>query len=147
MPVKPSYSRQDFKKMMTITTRWSDNDVYHHVNNVVYFSYFDTAVNQNLVEHGLLDLQNSSVVGLVVNNQCQFFASITFPDLVHVGLSVEKIGNSSVTYRIGIFKNDEPELAALGTYTHVYVDRLSQRPVPIPQAIRALFETMLIDQS
>jgi acyl-CoA thioester hydrolase len=146
MPVKPSYSRQDFKKMMTITTRWSDNDVYHHVNNVVYFSYFDTAVNQNLVEHGLLDLQNSSVVGLVVNNQCQFFASIAFPDLVHVGLSVEKIGNSSVTYRIGIFKNDEPELAALGTYTHVYVDRLSQRPVPIPQAIRALFEAMLIDQ-
>jgi len=127
-----------------ITTRWSDNDIYQHVNNVVYFSYFDTAVNQNLVEHGLLSIGNSDVVGLVVSNQCQFFASISFPDTVYVGVSVEKIGNSSVTYRLGIFKNDENSLSALGTYTHVYVDRNTQRPVAIPTDTRLMFESLLI---
>jgi acyl-CoA thioester hydrolase len=110
----------------------------------VYFSYFDTAVNQNLVETGVLTIENSEVVGLVVNNQCQFFASISFPDTVHVGLSVEKIGNSSVTYRLGIFKNDENQLSALGSYTHVYVNRKTQRPVPIPEKTRAVFESLLI---
>lgn len=143
MPSIPSLQRQDFPKIITMTTRWSDNDIYLHVNNVVYFSYFDTAVNQNLVESGALTIENSEVVGLVVNNQCQFFASIAFPDTVHVGLSVEKIGNSSVTYRLGIFKNDENQLSALGSYTHVYVNRKTQRPVPIPEKTRALFESLL----
>lgn len=102
MPSIPNLQREDFPKIISITTRWSDNDIYLHVNNVVYFSYFDTAVNQNLLESGVLTIENSEVVGLVVNNQCQFFASIAFPDTVHVGLSVEKIGNSSVTYRLEI---------------------------------------------
>ena len=144
MPSIPNLQREDFPKIITMTTRWSDNDIYLHVNNVVYFSYFDTAVNQNLVETGVLTIENSEVVGLVVNNQCQFFASISFPDTVHVGLSVEKIGNSSVTYRLGIFKNDENQLSALGSYTHVYVNRNTQRPVPIPEKTRAVFESLLI---
>jgi acyl-CoA thioester hydrolase len=130
-----------------MTTRWSDNDIYLHVNNVVYFSYFDTAVNQNLLESGVLTIENSEVVGLVVNNQCQFFASIAFPDTVHVGLSVEKIGNSSVTYRLGIFKNSENQLSALGSYTHVYVNRKTQRPVPIPEQTRAVFESLLVPKN
>jgi acyl-CoA thioester hydrolase len=145
MPSIPNLQRQDFPKIFSMTTRWSDNDIYLHVNNVVYFSYFDTAVNQNLLESGALTIENSEVVGLVVNNQCQFFASIAFPDTVHVGLSVEKIGNSSVTYRLGIFKNDENQLSALGSYTHVYVNRKTQRPVPIPEQTRALFESLLIE--
>jgi acyl-CoA thioester hydrolase len=145
MPVIPNLTRNDFFKFVDITTRWSDNDVYHHVNNVVYFSYFDTAVNQNLIEHGLLDFENGEVVGLVVNNQCQFFASIAFPDTVTVGFSVEKIGNSSVTYRLGIFKNDENTLSALGIYTHVYVDRKTQKPISIPPKIRLMFESILIE--
>jgi len=145
MPSIPNLQRQDFPKIFSMTTRWSDNDIYLHVNNVVYFSYFDTAVNQNLLESGALTIENSEVVGLVVNNQCQFFASIAFPDTVHVGLSVEKIGNSSVTYRLGIFKNEENQLSALGSYTHVYVNRKTQRPVPIPEQTRALFESLLIE--
>jgi len=144
MPTIPEFKREDFPKIVTITSRWSDNDIYLHVNNVIYFSYFDTAVNQNLLENGVLEIKNSDVIGLVVNNQCQFFASIAFPDMVYVGVGVEKIGNSSVTYRLGIFKNQENVLSALGSYTHVYVNRKSHRPVPIPEKTRALFETMLV---
>jgi acyl-CoA thioester hydrolase len=147
MPSIPNLQREDFPKIISITTRWSDNDIYLHVNNVVYFSYFDTAVNQNLLESGVLTIENSEVVGLVVNNQCQFFASIAFPDTVHVGLSVEKIGNSSVTYRLGIFKNSENQLSALGSYTHVYVNRKTQRPVPIPEQTRAVFESLLVPKN
>jgi acyl-CoA thioester hydrolase len=144
MPAIPKLDRSDFSKFVSISTRWSDNDIYLHVNNVVYFSFFDTAVNQNLVNHDLLQIENSPIVGLVVNNQCQFFASIAFPDIVHVGISVEKIGNSSVTYRLGIFKNEESQLSALGIYTHVYVNRTNHQPTPIPDEMRALFTTMLI---
>ena len=144
MPSIPEYKREDFPKLVTISTRWSDNDIYLHVNNVIYFSYFDTAVNQNLLENGVLEIDNSDVVGLVVNNQCQFFASIAFPDVVYVGIAVEKIGNSSVTYRLGIFKNQENTLSALGSYTHVYVNRQTHRPVSIPGPTRSLFEKMLV---
>jgi acyl-CoA thioester hydrolase len=132
----PQLTRDDFPKIVKISTRWSDNDVYQHVNNVVYFSFFDTAVNLNLVEQGFIDFQESKVVGLVVDNHCQFFSSITFPDDVFVGIAVEKLGNSSVTYCLGIFKNDEPNLCALGRFTHVYVDRTNQRPTTIPAEIR-----------
>ncbi len=137
-------SRNDFRKFIQITTRWEDNDSYRHVNNVVYFSYFDTAVNQNLIERGVLDVENSKVVGLVVDNQCQYFDSISFPDKVHVGLSVLKIGNSSVQYLIGIFKNNQDEICALGKFTHVYVDRLTNRPVPIPLSIKEVLEDLRI---
>ena len=146
MPAIPDLTRDHFPKLILISSRWSDNDIYQHVNNVVYFSYFDTAVNQNLVELGILSIGNSDVVGFVVSNQCQFFASISFPDTVYVGLSVEKIGHSSVTYRLGIFKNNENSLSALGTYTHVYVDRNTQRPVAIPLKTREMFESLLIER-
>ena len=134
--------RDSFPKLINISTRWSDNDAYRHVNNVVYFSYFDTAVNHNLIESGLLDVENSPIVGLVVDNQCQYFQSISFPDTVQVGLSVTKIGNSSVQYTIGIFKNNSPELCALGRFTHVYVDRKSNKPQPIPDALRKMFKSL-----
>lgn len=142
----PDLKPNHFSKMVSISTRWSDNDIYQHVNNVVYFSFFDTAVNQNLLEQGVLSIEHSDIVGLVVNNQCQFFAPISFPDQVHVGINVEKIGNSSVTYCLGIFKNDEESLSALGSYTHVYVDRKTQRPVSIPEKTRALFESMMLNK-
>lgn len=131
-----------FPKVVSISTRWSDNDVYRHVNNVIYFSFFDTAVNQNLIEHGLLDVENSPVIGLVVDNQCQYFASLAFPDEVKVGIKVIKLGNSSVQYLLGIYKNAEPSICALGKFTHVYVDRESNKPVPIPKLIRAMLENI-----
>jgi len=140
----PSLQRQDFAKFVTISTRWSDNDMYQHVNNVIYFSFFDTAVNQNLVENGHLEFSTSTIVGLVVRNECQFFASIAFPDIIQVGISVEKIGNSSVTYRLGIFKNRNESLCALGSYTHVYVNRETQKSISIPDPMRAFFQSMLI---
>lgn len=135
-------NKDSFSKFIEISTRWSDNDVYRHVNNVIYFSFFDTAVNQNLIEHGLLDVENSPFVGLVVDNQCQYFASITFPDQIKVGLKVIKLGNSSVQYLLGIFKNQDPNICALGKFTHVYVDRSTNRPVPIPGEIRLMLEKL-----
>lgn len=134
--------RSDFSKFIQISTRWMDNDVYRHINNVVYFSFFDTAVNQNLIESGVLDLEKSEVVGLVVENVCQYFSSISFPDLVHVGLSVIKVGNSSVQYQLGIFKNSDPSICALGTFTHVYVNRITNKPVTIPDDLRRVFESL-----
>jgi acyl-CoA thioester hydrolase len=144
MAATPDLHRKDFHRFIQISTRWSDNDIYQHVNNVVYFSYFDTAVNQNLVENGHLDIEKSDLVGLVVNNQCQFFASISFPDIVHVGISVERIGNSSVVYRLGIFKNSEDTLSALGSFTHVYVRRDSHVPSRIPDTLREFLNQMLV---
>lgn len=131
----PQLTRDDFPKIVKISTRWSDNDIYQHVNNVVYFSFFDTAVNLNLVEQGFIDFEESKIVGLVVDNHCQFFSSIAFPDEVFVGIAVEKIGNSSVVYRLGIFKNNDPALCALGRFTHVYVNRNDQKPTQIPAEI------------
>ena len=119
-------------------TRWADNDAYAHVNNVVYYAFFDSAVNRHLVERGVLDITGSAVIGLVVKTRCTFFASIAFPDMVHVGLKVVHLGTSSVRYEIGLFRNDDPRAAAVGQFVHVYVDRASQRPVPIPEPVRAV---------
>src|SRR3990170_5446915 len=106
MDVAEPVMRDEYPHLQTITTRWSDNDVYGHVNNVVYYSYFDTVVNQYLIEQRALNIEASKVIGLVVETQCQYFASITFPDVVHAGLRVAKLGNSSVRYEIGLFRND-----------------------------------------
>ena len=140
---KRRLSRNDFVVFVPISTRWSDNDVYRHVNNVVYYSYFDTAVNQHLVEGGLLDIETSPVVGLVVETRCQYFSSVTFPDRIQIGLRVVKIGNSSVQYELGVFANDQTEVSALGFFVHVYVDRQTNRPVSIPEDIRALLTGLL----
>jgi len=136
------HDRADYRHFLAITTRWMDNDVYRHINNVVYYSYFDTVVNQYLVERGVLDFEASPVIGLVVETQCHYFSPIAFPDTVHAGLRVAKLGTSSVRYEIGIFRNAEMQAAAQGHFVHVYVDRASNRPTPLPAALRAVLEPL-----
>ncbi len=134
--------RADYRHFLAIPTRWMDNDVYRHVNNVVYYSYFDTVVNQYLVERGVLDIEASRVIGLVVETQCHYFSPIAFPDTVHAGLRVAKLGTSSVRYEIGIFRNADMRAAAQGHFVHVYVDRASNRPTSLPAALRAVLEPL-----
>jgi acyl-CoA thioester hydrolase len=128
--------RAAYRHFQRIPTRWMDNDVYGHVNNVQYYSYFDTVVNQYLIEQGVLDIERSAVVGLVVETGCQYFTPIAFPDVVDAGLRVARLGNSSVRYEVGIFRNQEAATAAQGYFVHVYVDRASRRPVPLPAELR-----------
>lgn len=134
--------RSDFKHFTEISTRWSDNDAYSHVNNVVYYSFFDTAVNQQLIELGVLDVQASDVIGLVVETQCRYISSIAFPDKVYVGMRTEKVGNSSVKYELGVFRNDEQNASAVGHFVHVYVDRATNRPVTIPDHVRKVLDSL-----
>ena len=130
-------NRHAYRHFQSIPTRWMDNDVYGHVNNVVYYSYFDTVVNQYLIEQHVLNIEASKVIGLVVETQCQYFASITFPDVVHAGLRVAKLGNSSVRYEIGLFRNEERTASAQGYFIHVYVDRATRRAISLPADMRA----------
>nr|WP_047580505.1 thioesterase family protein [Methylobacterium sp. ZNC0032] len=134
---QPRLTRADFRVFRAIPTRWHDNDVFGHVNNVVYYGWFDTAVNAWLIENGFLDPARSEIVGLVVETGCTYFESVAFPETVEVGIAVERLGNSSVTYRIGIFRQSGAQTAAQGRFTHVYVERASQKPVPIPAPLRA----------
>ena len=129
--------RHAYPYLQTITSRWSDNDVYGHVNNVVYFSYFDTVVNQYLIDQGVLDIHQGHVIGLVVENSCRYFQSLQFPDRIAAGLLVQRLGRSSVIYQIGLFPNDQSAPAAQGRFVHVYVDRESRRPVPLPEGLRS----------
>ena len=129
-------SRARYRHLYTMETRWSDNDAYGHVNNTVYYQFFDTAVNRRLVEAGALDIGNSDVIGLVVETQCTYFSPVSFPDLVTVGLKVLHLGNSSVRYEIAVFRNEQDEASAVGEFVHVYVDRKTNRPVPIPANVR-----------
>jgi len=121
---------------MTLATRWADNDAYGHVNNTVYYQWFDTVVNQWLVGQGLLDIANGDPIGLVVETSCSYFAPLNFPGDVDIGLAVERLGSSSVTYRIGVFGTESSEPSAQGRFTHVYVGRNSRRPVTLPAAWR-----------
>ena len=121
-----------------------DNDAYRHVNNVVYYSWFDTVVNGYLVSREALDIETSPVIGLVVETHCEYFSPIAFPDVAHAGLRVARIGNSSVRYEIGIFRNEEPRAAAQGYFVHVYVDRATTRPAPLPPRLRAALEPLQI---
>ena len=130
--------RAFFRAFVPVTTRWHDNDVYGHVNNVIYYAFFDTAVNQLLVEAGVLSPAASNVVGLVVETRCTYFASIAFPDAIEVGVRVENLGRSSVRYALGIFKSGDEITSALGEFTHVYVDRATQAATPIPDNVRAV---------
>jgi acyl-CoA thioester hydrolase len=136
--------RAAFARFVPIATRWSDNDAYGHLNNVVYYSLFDTAVNAILIEAGLLDPTTSPIVGLVVETSCRYFSSLTYPDLAEVGVAVEYLGRSSVRYRLGVFKAGAPDAAAAGRFTHVYVDRQTNRPFPIPAGHRELMETLVV---
>lgn len=135
--------RENYSHFTTISTRWRDNDIYGHVNNVVYYSYFDSAVNEYLIHIGGLDIQNSPIIGVVVESKCQYKKSLTYPEKVEVGLRSDKIGNRSVTYGIGIFKEGEEEAAAFGYFTHVFVERVSNTPVPIPEKIREALEKLV----
>ena len=130
-------TRASFAHFQMITTRWMDNDVFHHINNVTYYSFFDTAVCQYLIEAGFLDISKSEVIGLVVETTCRYFQSIAFPSKVYAGLRVAHQGNSSVRYEIGLFKDDDDVASAQGQFVHVYVDRATTRPVPLPETLKA----------
>jgi acyl-CoA thioester hydrolase len=121
-----------------------DNDVYGHVNNVTYYSYFDTMVNGYLIEQGALDIARSDTIGLVVETQCQYFAPLAFPDLVTAGLRVAHLGRTSVRYEIGIFRNDDAQAAAQGHFVHVYVGRASGRPVPLPETLQRALKGLMV---
>ena len=135
-------SRADYRIFRPIATRWMDNDVYGHVNNVVYYSYFDSAVNGYLIEQGVLDIAESAVVGLVVETCCAYFESVAFPDALEAGVAVTKLGRSSVRYAIGIFKAGAELAAAQGHFVHVYVDRATQRPVEMPAQTRRVLDAL-----
>jgi Predicted thioesterase len=134
--------REDFRVLRAITTRWMDNDHYGHVNNVVYYSYFDTAVNGYLIEASGCDVRELPAIGIVAETSCRFLSELSFPETVFAGLALEKLGNSSVVYRIGLFRQDTSEPAALGRFVHVYVDSTTRRPVPIPPQVRAALQAL-----
>jgi acyl-CoA thioester hydrolase len=134
--------RGDFRILRTITTRWMDNDQYGHVNNVVYYSYFDTAVNGYLIEASGCDVRLLPQIGIVAETSCRFMSELSFPDTVYAGLALERLGNSSVVYRIGLFRNQDVEPAAIGRFVHVYVDTATRRPVPIPTQVRAALQAL-----
>jgi acyl-CoA thioester hydrolase len=134
--------RAEFSRFVPLTTRWLDNDVYGHLNNVVYYAFFDTAVNQILIHEKVLDPDKSAVIGVVAETHCSYFRSLKFPDRIAVGVRTLAVGSSSARYRIGIFSDPNPLAAAQGEFTHVYVDRASQRPVPIPADVRKVIEAL-----
>lgn len=128
-----------------ITTRWADNDLYGHVNNVTYYAWFDSSVNRYLIEQGGLDIHNGREIAYVVNSSCDYFSPIAYPERVEAGLRVEKLGNSSVVYNIGIFRQGGGEACAVGRFVHVFVDRATDRPVPIPDGIRNALEKLITE--
>ncbi len=134
--------RDRYRAFRPITTRWMDNDQYGHVNNVVYYAWFDTAVNAHLIERGVLDPAGGGVIGLVIETQCQYFAPLAFPQSVEAGIRVAHIGSSSVRYEVGLFAEGAPLTAAKGHFIHVYVDRATRRPVPLPPALKTVLESL-----
>jgi acyl-CoA thioester hydrolase len=140
-------TRADYVAFQTIPTRWMDNDIYGHVNNVQYYSYFDTAVNRWLIEQGVLDIHDGSVIGLVVETSCRYFRPITFPENVHAGIRVARLGTSSVRYEVGLFRDDEAKASAAGHFIHVYVDRTTNRTTPLPELLRTALSTLLLPAS
>lgn len=135
--------RADFPHGLTLPTRWSDNDIYGHVNNVTYYSYFDTAVNSFLIAQGVLDIHAGETVAFVVDSGCAYYQPLAFPDVVHVGLRVARLGGSSVRYELGVFRNDDATCAAYGHFVHVYVQRSSGSSTPIPEATRAVLQGLV----
>ena len=136
--------RSSYPVFRSISTRWSDNDVYGHVNNVVYYSWFDTAVNAHLIDEGVLDIHAGETIGLVIETQCNYFASLAFPQTVEAGIRVARLGTSSVRYEVGLFAQGEPLSAAAGHFVHVYVDRATRRPVPLPDALRQVLQRLAV---
>lgn len=139
--------REYYPHFLDIPTRWMDNDIYGHVNNVVYYSYFDTVVNEYLIHEGGLDIHRGEVIGIAVETRCHFFASLEFPETVHAGLRVAHLGNSSVRYEIGLFGDRQEAIAAAGEFVHVFVQRADRRPVAIPGNIRRALERIAVPPS
>jgi acyl-CoA thioester hydrolase len=144
LPDAATVTRDAFPRFQAIPTRWMDNDVYGHVNNVVYYSYFDTVVNQYLLEAGVLDYERGEVIGLVVESGCRYLAPLAFPQVVTAGLRVGRLGRSSVRYEIGLFADQAPQAVAFGHFVHVYVGRESRRPVDLPPRLRAALERLVL---
>lgn len=134
--------REAYRWFMTVATRWADNDAYGHVNNTVFYQWFDTAVNRWLVDIGLLDIERGDPIGLVVETGCTYFSSLSFPGDVEVGIAVERLGKSSVSYRIGVFGPASPEPSAQGHFTHVYVARRDRRPASLPEHWRKKLKSL-----
>ena len=139
------WNREDLKAWSKIQTRWMDDDIYGHVNNVVYYSYFDTAVNGNLIRATGQDIRSQDAIGIVVESGCTFHRELSFPQVIEAGLLVEKIGNSSVTYRVGLFIEEDSEPAASGHFVHVYVDRENRKPVRVSENIRQALRPIMLE--
>jgi acyl-CoA thioester hydrolase len=137
-------TRARYVHFLAIPTRWMDNDNYGHVNNVTYYSYFDTIVNEYLIRAGGLDIHAGPIIGYVVETQCRYRKPISFPETIEAGLRVGKLGNSSVRCEIGIFRQGEDDVAASGHFVHVWVDRVSNKPMSIPSAIRAALARLIL---
>jgi acyl-CoA thioester hydrolase len=137
-------SRDDYRHFSTLTTRWSDNDAYRHLNNVIYYSLFDTAVNEPLIRAGLLDVERSRSIGVVAETGCRYFESLAFPDVIEAGVRVTSLGRSSVRYEIGLFKEGSDRPAAQGHFIHVYIDRQTGRPVEVPREIRGFLRQLSV---
>jgi acyl-CoA thioester hydrolase len=135
--------RSAYRVFRNIGTRWMDNDAYGHVNNVVYYSWFDTAVNAYLIERGGLDIQHGATIGLVIETQCNYFSPLAFPQSVEAGIRVARLGSSSVRYEVGVFASGAPLTAAKGHFIHVYVDKINRRPVPLPLKLKSVLETLV----
>ena len=142
-PPPPATGRDAYPVVRAIPTRWMDNDHYGHVNNVAYYSFFDTAVNGWLIEACRTDIRELPAIGIVAETSCRFLKELSFPDVVHAGLSLERLGNSSVIYRIGLFRGDDGDEAAVGRFVHVYVDARTRKVVPVPQVVRAALASRL----
>ena len=140
------FGRTAFARFVGMTTRWRDNDVYGHLNNVAYYELFDTAVNQILIEAGLLDPGSSPIIGFVAESNCRFFSSLSYPDRIEIGVKVERLGRASVRYALAAFKEGAPVASAQGRYTHVYVDRASGKPAPIPEGHRRLMRALAVPE-
>lgn len=138
------HARDGYRHFLSIQTRWLDNDAYGHVNNVVYYGWFDTVVNQYLIGAGVLDVERGQTIGLVVDTRCTYFSELAFPQVVVAALRVARIGRASVTYEIGIFAQDAQLASAQGHFVHVYVDRATRRPVDLPPALHAALRAILV---
>lgn len=128
--------RSQYHFLLPIQTRWADNDIYGHVNNVTYYSYFDTAANSLLIQHAAFDIHHSPIIGLVVSSSCNFLEELTYPEIIEVGVAISKIGNSSLTYDLAIFKQGKQQASAQGQFIHVFVDRETKKSTSIPQEMR-----------
>lgn len=146
MPQRPQITRSEYPHFLTLPTRWMDNDIYGHINNALYYAFFDTAINQYLIAEGGLDITAGTVIAFAVESQCQYLRPLAFPEVIEVGLRVGKLGNSSVRYELAIFKQGETFASAAGYFVHVFVNRETQRPVPMPERIRAALGRLISEQ-